>query len=380
MPTATTISSLPTEILEILLLWEYPKCDTHYLKRELLRLSTVCRRFREILARHIYRQFSSSLDTRHPQALIETFSFRGHFITTLTISLQAIHRTGPSRPSQRLSTLLALFRSSTKHLTSLQSLYLNIRPDFGVYAHSSSSFFPYPPPPSDSRLFTAELEELKSLFKSLPPQLEELILAGFSWLDAAQEARSRPPLATSNFLRGCPKVKDIELPASWCPEAEWFRRAFDGRQFEHLRIGFKYWGYRNSATHSCTSKKCEWSESIIAVFSNSSQSLKSVTIGTPSFPYALLKAVMPGVTSLSLLSLGFDDDSSTLNAFMRPFLKSPLERLTIMDCMETPESLTEYIDPRPHIQAWRGQSGFYWPALKYFKADFELDQLSKTTR
>ncbi|KAK0212096.1 hypothetical protein DFS33DRAFT_1268942 [Desarmillaria ectypa] len=273
-PGATTISFLPTEILEILLLWEYPKFDTHPLKTELLRLSI--------------------FDIHYPQPLIETFSFRGHFITTLKIRLESIETKKPPLRFQQLS-------------TPLRSLHLTIIPGCTPYAHC----FPYPIPPFATRISLAELKELKSLSEFLPPQLEELVLAGFSWRDAAQglakarapklrriclrlEARSRPPLATSNFLRGCPNVKDIELPASWCPKAEWFRRAFDGRQFEHA--------------------------------------LSQVPFGAP----------------------------------------------TIKDCMKTPASLTEYLDPRPNT-SWQGQSdsGPYWPMLKYFKADFEFDQLSE---
>ncbi|PBK90410.1 hypothetical protein ARMGADRAFT_1064522 [Armillaria gallica] len=376
---ATTILSIPTEILEIILLWEYPECDTHYQKKALLQLSTVCRSFREVLARHIYREFPSDFMIRHPQPLIETFSFRGHLITALAIQFESIHR--PKPPGLHFQEVLTLFRTSAKHLTRLQSLHFNILPDRKAPEWCSR----YSTLPSATRLSLAELKELESLFKHLPPQLEELVLAEFSWRDAAQglakarlpnlrriclklNAASPPPLSTSNFLRGCPNVKELELPASWCPKAEWFRRAFDGRRFEHLRIGFTY--LYCPETHSCTSKKCEWNESIIALFSNSSQSLKSVTIDTASFPCTLLKTAMPGVTSLCLLNIEFADDGSILDGFLRPFLKSPLERLTLEDCRETPEDLTQYLDPRPNTprQSQSG-SGPYWPTLKYLEAN-----------
>ncbi|KAK0221195.1 hypothetical protein EDD85DRAFT_1028403 [Armillaria nabsnona] len=375
---ATTILSIPTEILEIILLWEYPERDTHYKKKALLQLSAVCRSFREVLTRHIYRKFPSYSIMGHPQPLIETFSFRGHLITALAIQFES-HRSKP--PGSHFQEVLTLFRISAKHLTRLQSLHLIILPDCKAPAWCSR----YPILPSATRLFLAELKELESLFKHLPPQLEELVLTGFSWRDAAQglakarlpnlqriclqlNAASPPPLSTSKFLRGCLNVKELELPASWCPKAEWFRRAFDGRRFEHLRIGFTY-DY-SPETHSCTSKKCEWNESIIALFSNSSQSLKSVTIGTTSFPCALLKTPMPRVTSLCLSNIEFADDGSILDGFLRPFLKSPLERLTLEDCERAPENLTEYLDPSPRTP-WQSQlgSGPYWPMLKYFQAD-----------
>ncbi|SJL17143.1 uncharacterized protein ARMOST_20687 [Armillaria ostoyae] len=377
-PRATTILSIPTEILEIILLWEYPECDAHYVKKELLQLSTVCCGFREVLARHIYCQFPLNSIIRHPQPLIETFSFRGHLITALAIQFESIN--GLELAGPHFQEVLTLFRTSAKHLTRLRSLHLIILPECKAHEWYSIS----PISPSATRLSLAGLKELKSLFKHLPPQLEELVLAGFSLRDATRglakarlpnlrriclqlNAASPPPLSTSNFLRGCPNVKELELPASWCPKAEWFRRAFDGRRFEHLRIGFTY-NY-DPETHSCTSKKCEWNESIIALFSNSSQSLKSVTIGTTSFPCALLKSAMPGVTSLCLSNIEFVDDGSILDGFLRPFLKSPLERLTLEDCEKTPENLTEYLDPSPNT-AWQSQSGSdpYWPTLKYFEA------------
>ncbi|KAK0196288.1 hypothetical protein F5146DRAFT_1029151 [Armillaria mellea] len=51
---------------------------------------------------------------------------------------------------------------------------------------------------------------------------------------------SLPPLSSFDFLRRCPNVKEFEHPASasGCPKAKCFRRAFDSRRFEHLRIGF----------------------------------------------------------------------------------------------------------------------------------------------
>ncbi|KAK0434721.1 hypothetical protein EV421DRAFT_1838906 [Armillaria borealis] len=378
----------PSKILEIILLWEYPECDSHYLKKELLQLSTVCCSFREVLARHIYRQFPLNSVIDHPKLLIETFSFCGHLITardTVRINQESIYR--PETPESYLkevATLLSLFRNSANHLTRLQPLHLIILPGF----KTCTSYARRPILPSTTRLSLSELRELESFFKHLPPQLEELVLAGFSWRDAAQglaKARlpnlrriylqlntaSPPPLSTSNFLKGCPNVKELELPASWRPKAEWFRRAFEGRRghFEHLRIGFTY-NY-GPETYSCTSKKCEWNESIIALFSNSSQSLKSVTIGTASFPCALLKSAMPGVTSLCLSNIEFADDGSILDGFLRPFLKSPLERLTLEDCEKTPENLTEVNRvPAP-----------YWPTLKYFETTLytqsDRDQLSE---
>ncbi|PBK59190.1 hypothetical protein ARMSODRAFT_1090897 [Armillaria solidipes] len=379
-PAATTILSIPTEILEIILLWEYPECDAHYVKKELLQLSTVCCNFREVLARHIYCQFSLNSVIDHPKPLIETFSFRGHLITALAIQFESMYTMDPpGLYLQEVATLLSLVRNSANHLTRLQSLHLIILPGFKTCA----SYARRPILPSTTRLSLSELRELESLFKHLPPQLEELVLAGFSWRDAAQglakarlpnlrrislqlNATSPPPLSTSNFLKGCPNIKELELPASWCPKAEWFRRAFEGRRFEHLRIGFTY-DY-SPETHSCTSKKCEWNESIIALFSNSSQSLKSVTIGTTSFPCVLLKSAMPGVTSLCLSNIEFADDGSILDGFLRPFLKSPLECLTLEDCEKTPENLTEYLDSSPNtpLQSQSG-SGPYWPTLKYFE-------------
>ncbi|KAF9026218.1 hypothetical protein BDZ89DRAFT_1067725 [Hymenopellis radicata] len=98
--------------------------------------------------------------------------------------------------------------------------------------------------------------DLIEMFKVLPPHLQELDLAGFSWTSAAkalavaqqpnlqrlslnlQSPIPGAPMAPAKLTAYFPALVHIHIPSRWCPQPSWFIEAFLGSKLEHIAVGF----------------------------------------------------------------------------------------------------------------------------------------------
>ncbi|KAK0471618.1 hypothetical protein IW261DRAFT_1571909 [Armillaria novae-zelandiae] len=250
-----------------------------------------------------------------------------------------------------LLSLLHLLHCSIQDFTLLESLRLDIRPTPRDWEDSGMRAFERAP--ADVMPLSPEiLHSLTWVFRSLPEKLHSLTLSGFCLEDAIPglQAARLPSLRFlsldlngsempdhfkyTHFLQGMPRLESIELPVQWCPSLTWFRRAFAGRSFKHIKVGFKDTRLSADAdTHEDHSgSPCQWNACIASLFEQSSSRLETVNIGTISLIIPA-SVSLPAVKSLTLLDIEFGPEAdSELYRLLAPFFESPLKTLEMLQC------------------------------------------------
>ncbi len=201
-PHVAYILRLPNEILS--LIFDAAESQlTYRTERDVHRLAVVCRRFREMLVHDLYRFVALpkySFQARARSALISLLPSHGHHVHHLEASAPAESR--PYEPDDaQVSNLLVSLSRCASQFTQLRSLQLHL---YTV----------------DRTLSTEQQADLVDMFKVLPPQMQELDLAGFLWTGAAKAlaAAQQPILQRLSLnLESIPGawMAPVKLPANF---------------------------------------------------------------------------------------------------------------------------------------------------------------------
>ncbi|KAF9026228.1 hypothetical protein BDZ89DRAFT_1067742 [Hymenopellis radicata] len=360
------ILRLPNEIL--LLIFDAVKSESTYsLELALHRLAVVCRRFRDMLVRDLYRVVSlpkHSFQERQRSAMIALLPSHGHHIRRLEASAPVQRRDCEPDDAQVSNLLLSLSRCA-KQFTNLRYLQLHL--------HTS-----------DRTLTIEQQADLIEMFKVLPPRLQELDLVGFLWTGAAKAlavaqqpnlqqllldlesipgAWMAPAKLTANF----PALLSIHIPARWCPQTPWFTQAFEGSKLEHIAIGFADIpdiSRKERDLHPCSRvwhSSCEWETGLRDLFVASSSSLTNLTISTISFPTFSVVHHLKQVTDITFKYIDFDWDAHLLDHLVGPFATSSITSLRLVRCSGIPPTFAKWFE-------YTGDSRQFFPALEELEA------------
>lgn len=317
--------------------------------KELHILSTTCRRFRRILLPKIYHTVNLQQCNNEPRLhfLSLTPSY-GHLCRDLALRIAGI--------GSNFRTVVKTLREQCKHLTNLRSLDLDIRLLDGIKCPGKSL---------DSNVMSAtDLRYWKDLCATIP-HVTELHLNSLTLSDAAKgfakadlssvrtlSLRLPAPVFTMissrSLNRAFTGLVNILLPHQWCPDPDWIRQAFANRDLQSVTIeSTGAFGHR----HVCTSGRCNWAASITLLVELNSTSLTSLTIGTRMCLMLSLEQIsFPSLTTLRLHHYPFRKD--TFDNFMKPFLRCPLQHLSLDDCEGVPESFCIWFDPNTASEIW----------------------------
>ncbi|KAF9052209.1 hypothetical protein BDZ89DRAFT_1056553 [Hymenopellis radicata] len=216
------------------------------------------------------------------------------------------------------------------------------------------------------------------MFQVMPPHLQELDLAGFSWTSAAKAlavaqqpnlqrlllnleskpgARMAPAKLTAHF----PALVHIHIPARWCAQPSWFMQAFEGSKLEHIAVGFTDCVRSAEPDDHLCNVPCRWIVGLDRLFAASSSSLTTMTISTDSFPSGSLVSFIERVTTVTFRSIDFDWDEELLDELVGPFATLSITGLHFVDCSGIPPAFGRWFeDTEPSRQCF--------PALKELKA------------
>ena len=338
--------SLTNELLELSLLpqegeresrWEY----SIYL-RKIRPASLTCRRLREVLSPHIYRHivfFQYSI-VRYA-ALLDLTPTYGQFITEFSFC-------APAEPSDFYH-LMKIVAARFKDLAHLKLLTLNIQgsPDSLRWMSTMTR--------------KQDLKHWGDFWCALPAVCQLTVRGGeWNFLCRGFAVANHPSVRTIGFHDTLPiemRLKDallfnraftsltcISFPGSFCPNEEWIATAFAGCRLESITLG--------SETHYCN-EPCLWDEGVSRLLSLSSSSLSSLTIrSTMALNLASEHTILPCLSTLKFQGIHFNDDEEKLEDLLQGFLKSPLQHLSLDNCMGVPRSLVSWFDPTK--QNWPG--------------------------
>ncbi|KAF9026225.1 hypothetical protein BDZ89DRAFT_1067736 [Hymenopellis radicata] len=343
------ILRLPNELL--LLIFNAIKSQYRYTaKLALRRLAVVCRRFRDLLIPDLFRIVSLpkySFHHRERSALCSFLPSYGHHIRHLEAS--------PAGGADPLwaSSVLSTLSLSAKHFTNLQYLQIHLH----------------------RTLTTEQQADLVEMFKVLPPHLQELDLAGFSWTSAAKalavaqqpnlqrlslnlESIPSAPMAPAKFTSYFPAIVHIHIPGHWCPQPSWFIEAFLGSKLEHIAVGFAD-RIENGETdsHLCSNHPCRWTDGLYHLFAASASSLTNLTISTPSFPSGSFVSFIERVTTVTFRHIDFNWSPDHLVQLVGPFATLSITSLRFDRCSGIPPTFARWFEDTE-------QSRRFFPTLK----------------
>jgi hypothetical protein len=321
-------------------------------------LSQICRRVRQLLLPKLYHIVSLvSPNNKRRMAFLELVPSYGRMCRKLALRI-------PGRGESFLK-LVELLHHQCEHLTSLQTLVLDIRLDDNADASDKTwESSDISTVPSGTRMGRRELQCWKDLCARLP-KLSELHLHGFLLSDAVigLAGAELSSIRTLGLNLGAPALSavaprtfnlafsglvDVTFPHRWCPSPAWVRQAFAGRRLEKIAVsGSVPWTtFRYDDEHECSSPVCNWAKAFELLLEVSAPSLTSLTITLQlCLQMSAERVALPCLTSLVLEGIDFDDDEESFAHFMEPFLQSPLGHLGLDNCRGVPESFCDWFDP-----------------------------------
>lgn len=353
-----------------------PSYTPMQLQKEYRMLAGVCRRFRRILLPHLYRDASLFRASQWKLGTADLLQERGELLHNLHIEINAY------RPTD--CDLLRLLHEQLQYLTSLRVLHLSINLD--------PSLISTPPAMNE-----AQLQDWKMVSSSLPVSLQELHLNGsFNWSDATEGLgkvhlpnlrrlsirlqETVPASSSSSLFAKFPKVKDLTLPATWCPNSQWFQEVFSAVKLDRFALGItdpspdEVLDENHVERHeSCKVENCSWGKTIREALLFIAPTLPTLVIGTPSIIDAKLPTnAFTSLTSLHLNLIQIYDDAE-LEALFAPFLASPLVELRLTQCGDIPQTFASWFNPSSK-KKWpkhsrKNQKGPRWPTLKKLTID-----------
>jgi hypothetical protein len=239
-----------------------------------------------------------------------------------------------------------------KHLARLRKLHLDIRLD----KYSMASSFQLGEDPSGTRMTATELECWIRLCAALPSITELALISGFTWFDAMEgfaEVDSMPSIhklalnltsfkpsssTARRFNHVFSGLFGITFSTEWCPTPAWIHLAFAHRRLENIIIHDIFSLRARLYYHDCSGQHCNWATSMAALIELNATSLTTLNISSTLSPaISLDQTRLPSLTTLILKGAHFLDDASFEN-FMQPFLRSPLQHLSIDNCVRVPEN------------------------------------------